>query len=111
MGVDNIGSLWAYKSSQVAKIEVEVAQVETSKTLRSDLVRLDETQCRAVIMTKLECFFVLRGCCGAAAGLLRGCCTGLLRGCCGAEPTQPVAPLGCCHGASRVPRGWHFPAS
>ena len=72
MGVDNIGSLWAYKSSQVAKIEVEVAQVETSKTLRSDLVRLDETQCRVVIMTKLECFFVLRGCCGAAAGLLRG---------------------------------------
>ena len=68
MGVDNIGSLWAYKSSQVAKIEVEVAQVETSKTLRSDLVRLDETQCRVVIMAKLECFL----CCGAAAGLLRG---------------------------------------
>ena len=97
MGVDNIGSLWAYKSSQVAKIEVEVAQVETSKTLRSDLVRLDETQCRVVIMTKLECFFVLRGCCGAAAGL--------------SQRSLHVAPLGCCHGASRVPRGWHFPAS
>ena len=83
MGVDNIGIFGAYTSSRVAKIEVEVAQVETSKTLRSDLARLDETQCRVVIMAKLECFL----CCGAAAGLLRGCCgaaAGLLRGSCGA---------------------------